>query len=54
MTHDITHCQGRECPLRERCRRYFVHIYEIPAQIPYLPYTTEMYDHGNCPNFYEF
>ena len=26
MNHDIIHCDGIECPLKERCVRYKVHL----------------------------
>lgn len=53
MTHDLTHCQGRECPLRDSCLRYLAHLDAPATGIPYLPYHTEMVSHGYCPNFYK-
>ena len=26
MNHDIVHCDGIECPLKERCVRYKAHL----------------------------
>lgn len=51
MNHDLTHCQGRECPIRENCLRYLAHLQAPSTGIPYIPYTTEMIDHGYCPMY---
>ena len=26
MNHDIIHCDGIECPLRDKCQRYKAHL----------------------------
>lgn len=26
MTHDITHCQGNGCPIKDSCIRYQAHV----------------------------
>lgn len=51
MNHDITHCKGIGCPKKHGCVRYLAHLEAPTTGIPYLPYTTEMYDHGYCPMY---
>lgn len=51
MTHDITHCKGTGCPIKEDCKRYKAHLCRPQNGELYLSYTTEMYDHGCCPMY---
>jgi len=47
MIHDITHCKGEGCELRDTCERYLAHLmlqdkdYVRKYQIFYVSYFTE-------------
>lgn len=47
MNHDITHCNGKNCPLRNKCLRYLAFVElkknEIPGVFPFFgksPYSS--------------
>ena len=49
MNHDIMHCKGIGRPIKHGCLRYEAHTKAGESDKQYLPYATEMYDHGTCP-----
>lgn len=52
MQHDITHCKGGDCPLKETCYRYIAHLdlKENPGKYGlYHSYLiTEPHNYGKC------
>lgn len=50
---DIAHCEGTECAIRDRCRRYQLHLMREKLQPIYVySYTEPMYKNGECELFY--
>lgn len=53
---DIAHCEGIECAIRDRCRRYQLHLMreKIKGVECYVTsYTAPMYKNGQCEIFYK-
>lgn len=51
---DIAHCEGTECAIRDRCRRYQLHLIREQLQPIYIySYTAPMYKNGECELFYK-
>lgn len=54
MNHDIDHCNGQNCPIKQDCHR-FLAVLNLRKNPHYLPvwYTSEQYDDstGECPNY---
>lgn len=52
---DIAHCEGKECAIRDRCRRYQLHLMREKMKVieDYLTsYTMPQYENGECEIFY--
>lgn len=48
---DIAHCEGKECAIRDRCRRYQLHLMreKMKGIEGYLTsYTMPQYKNGEC------
>lgn len=48
-TTDVVHCEGRACPIRDKCYRYHLHDYYRDNYVNVgfsfeIPYTEEQYD----------
>lgn len=50
MTHDIAHCEGGNCPQKERCRRYLAHLDAKRLKLGFITYITPKKD---CNMFWE-
>lgn len=50
MNHDITHCKGGECPLKEHCYRYKAYL--EPYDYPKSVFNDPPYNETQC-NYYE-
>lgn len=55
VIHDMAHCTGLNCPVRENCKRYHAHIAlkKDCKNIPYAYYINAEYYNGRCDFFIE-
>ena len=49
MGHDITHCKGNDCPLKDSCYRYLA--YQEPCDFPISVFQNAQYNDGECKYF---
>lgn len=53
---DIAHCEGTDCPLKEKCRRF--QLYKIwkerEKEEGLTPFVEPMYNNGKCDNFWRY
>lgn len=54
MNHDIAHCRGERCELREMCHRYKAHedLKNIEDKLPYYPYVEPQRSGNDCESFW--
>lgn len=38
MNHDYAHCGGNACSIREKCKRYLLHLEAVEKGMVYVPY----------------
>lgn len=52
-TTDIAHCMGEDCPIRNKCVRFYNHQRAHVFSNECVPYTEEQYDFetGECEMF---
>jgi len=50
MTHDIAHCDGRNCPRKKMCHRYLAHLEAVRLKLKFVTYITSERD---CNMFWE-
>lgn len=43
-TTDVAHCMGRDCPIRNKCVRFYNHQRAHVFSNECVPYTEEQYD----------
>ena len=57
MQHDISHCKGGDCPLKETCYRYIAHrdIVDNPGKYgQYHSYfITTPHNYGKCKHYWK-
>lgn len=53
MTHDLDHCTGYLCPVRDKCLRYIAFTKVEEADMPYTWFVAAQYEDGHCINFLE-
>lgn len=53
MIHDIAHCTGLGCSLRETCHRYKAHLEAQKLCIPYLTYLVIEKTGKECGGYWE-
>ena len=58
MIHDMAHCNNENCPAKDRCKRFRLHLEDCASHIPYCTYillTEESKERaqrlGSCPHF---
>ena len=49
MWHDITHCKGNDCPLKDSCYRYLA--YQEPYDGFISVFQSTQYNDGECEYF---
>ena len=52
MDHDITHCRGNDCPVKEQCYRYLA--YKDINEPMLISVTAPIYKNGSCELFWDF
>lgn len=40
MIHDIAHCEGGGCPLKDKCYRFLAHQEAVERHLKYMTYIT--------------
>ena len=57
IQHDISHCRGGECPLRETCYRYKMHQDLLANPGKYGKYhsyfVTTPHNYGKCKHYWD-
>lgn len=57
MNHDISHCRGGECPLKDTCYRYLAYyeLKENPGKFGQYHsfFITTPFNNGRCRNYWE-
>lgn len=48
MNHDITHCEGKYCPLKETCYRYMAYLELKDIDINALMFIKPPHKDGKC------
>lgn len=51
MNHDITHCRGNDCPIKEQCYRYLA--YKDINEPMLISVTAPIYKNGSCELFWD-
>ena len=51
MDHDITHCRGNDCPVKEQCYRYLA--YKDINKPMLISVTAPIYKNGSCELFWD-
>ena len=51
MNHDITHCRGNDCPIKEQCYRYLA--YKDINKPMLISVTAPIYKNGSCELFWD-
>ena len=51
MNHDLDHCRGIGCNIRDHCLRYLAHLEAIQDEMEYVYYTNSKYENSHCDNF---
>lgn len=55
MKHDITHCKGGKCPMKETCYRYLAYLDLIEnkeKQGIHSYFISPPYNYGKCQHYY--
>ena len=55
--NDVAHCEGTDCPLAEKCRRFqYYKIWKEKEKKEYCltPFVEPRYDDDNCENFLRY
>lgn len=57
IQHDISHCRGGDCPLKETCFRYLMHKHLLDNPGKYGQYhsyfITTPHSYGKCKQYWE-
>lgn len=57
IQHDISHCRGGDCPLKETCFRYIMHKHLLDNPGKYGMYhsyfITTPHSYGKCKHYWE-
>lgn len=57
MNHDISHCKGGKCPLKDTCYRYLAYkeLKENPGKFGQYHsfFITTPFNNGRCRNYWE-